>query len=77
MRSSARVPGCGWPRSRGVAATLLAVVSGTIGVRPRSAISALALPPLAAVAIAALDAHRRLLWPSLAALVALRRRRRA
>jgi heme o synthase len=52
----------------GVAATVLAVVSGTIGVG-HAAVSALAVPPLAAVAVAASWVHRRLLAPSLLALV--------
>ena len=52
----------------GVAATLLAVVSGTLGVG-HDLVSALAVPPLAAVAVAAWWAHRRLLGPALAALV--------
>jgi len=52
----------------GVAATVLAVVSGTIGVG-HDAVSALAVPPLAAVAVAAWWAHRRLLAPSVLALV--------
>jgi protoheme IX farnesyltransferase len=52
----------------GVAATVLAVVSGTIGVG-HDAVSALAVPPLAAVAVAASWVHRRLLAPSLLALV--------
>jgi protoheme IX farnesyltransferase len=51
-----------------VAGTLLAVVSGTVGVGHEE-ISALAVPPLVAVAIAGWAAHRPLLWPSLAALV--------
>ena len=51
----------------GVAGTLLAVVSGTVGVRHEE-ISALAVPPLAALAIAGWTTHRRLLWPSLLAL---------
>jgi heme o synthase len=51
-----------------VAATVLAVVSGTVGVG-HDAVSALAVPPLAAVAVAAWWAHRRLLAPSLLALV--------
>lgn len=50
-----------------VAGTLLAVVSGTLGVRHEE-ISALAVPPLAALAIAGWTTHRRLLWPSLLAL---------
>jgi protoheme IX farnesyltransferase len=52
----------------GVAATVLAVVSGTVGVG-HDAVSALAVPPLAAVAVAAWWAHRRLRAPSLLALV--------
>jgi protoheme IX farnesyltransferase len=52
------------------AATLVAVVSGTFGPgAAHSLLSALALPPLVAVAVAAWVAHRRLLAPSLAALV--------
>jgi heme o synthase len=50
-----------------VAGTLLAVVSGTVGIRHEE-ISALAVPPLAALAIAGWTTHRRLLWPSLLAL---------
>ena len=50
-----------------VTGTLLAVVSGTLGVRHEE-ISALAVPPLAALAIAGWTTHRRLLWPSLLAL---------
>ena len=50
-----------------VTGTLLAVVSGTLGVRHEE-ISALAIPPLAALAIAGWTTHRRLLWPSLLAL---------
>ena len=52
------------------AATLLAVVSGTasLGTAHR-ALAALAVPPLAALVVAAWVAHRRLLVPSLAALV--------
>jgi protoheme IX farnesyltransferase len=52
----------------GVAGTVFAVVSGTLGTR-HELISALALPPLAAVAIAAWVAHRRLLAPALLAVV--------
>jgi heme o synthase len=52
----------------GVAATVLAVVSGTVGVG-HDAVSALAVPPLAAVAVAAWWAHRKLLAPSLLALL--------
>jgi protoheme IX farnesyltransferase len=51
----------------GVAGTLLAVVSGAAGVGHEE-ISALAVPPLVAVAIAGWTSRRRLLWPSLAAL---------
>ena len=50
-----------------VAGTLLAVVSGTAGFGHEE-ISALAVPPLVAVAVAGWTAHRRLLWPSLVAL---------
>ena len=52
----------------GVAGTLLAVVSGTTGVGHEE-ISALAVPPLVAVAIAGWNAHRHLLWPSILALM--------
>ncbi len=52
----------------GVAATLLAVVSGTLAVG-HDVVSALALPPLAAVVVAAWWTHRRLLEPSTLALV--------
>ena len=52
----------------GVAGTALAVASGTVGVG-HDLVSALAVPPLAAVAVAAWWAHRRLLGPSLLALV--------
>jgi protoheme IX farnesyltransferase len=51
----------------GVVGTHLAVVSGTLGVGHRE-ISALAVPPLAAVAIAGWAAHRQLLAPSVLAL---------
>jgi protoheme IX farnesyltransferase len=51
----------------GVAGTLLAVVSGTIGAGHEE-ISALAVPPLVALAVAAWAAHRHLLRPSLVAL---------
>lgn len=51
----------------GVAGTLLAVVSGTIGAGHEE-VSALAVPPLAALVVAAFAAHRHLLWPSLLAL---------
>ncbi len=51
----------------GVAGTLLAVVSGTLGTE-HELVSALAVPPLVAVAVAAFWAHRRLLTPSLVAL---------
>ena len=70
MRSDA-APGA-WLRLvavGGAAATLLAVVSGTVGPQAaHSLLSALALPPLVAVAVAAWVAYRRLLLPSLAAL---------
>jgi protoheme IX farnesyltransferase len=52
----------------GVLGTLLAVVSGTTGVE-HQLISALALPPLAAVAVAAWWTHRQLLAPALLAVV--------
>ena len=53
----------------GAAATLVAVVSGAIGPGPaHSLLSAFALPPLVAVAVAAWLAHRRLVVPSFAAL---------
>jgi protoheme IX farnesyltransferase len=52
----------------GVAGTLLAVGSGTIGIE-HELISALALPPLAAVAVAAFWAHRELRTPALLAVV--------
>jgi heme o synthase len=51
----------------GAAGALLAVVSGTVGVE-HAYVSAVAVPPLAAVAVAALWAHRRLVAPSFAAL---------
>ena len=51
----------------GVTGTLLAVISGTLGVG-HDVVSALAVPPLAAVAVAAWWTHRRLLAPSLLAL---------
>jgi protoheme IX farnesyltransferase len=51
----------------GVAGTLLAVVSGTIGAAHEE-IAAIAAPPLLALAVAAWAAHRHLLWPALAAL---------
>jgi heme o synthase len=51
------------------AATLLAVVSGAAGLdTAHRALAALAVPPLAALVVAAWLAHRRLLVPSLAAL---------
>jgi heme o synthase len=51
------------------AATLVAVVSGTLGPgAAHSLLSALALPPLVAIVIAAWVAHRPLLVPSLVAL---------
>ena len=51
----------------GVAGTVLAVASGAAGVG-HDVVSALAVPPLAAVAVAAWWAHRRLLVPSVLAL---------
>jgi protoheme IX farnesyltransferase len=52
------------------AATLLAVVSGAAGLdTAHRALAALAVPPLVALVVAAWLAHRRLLVPSLAALV--------
>jgi heme o synthase len=51
----------------GVAGTVLAVASGAADVG-HDVVSALAVPPLAAVAVAAWWAHRRLLVPSLLAL---------
>ena len=52
------------------AATLVAVVSGTFGPgAAHSLLSALALPPLVAIVVAAWVAYRRLLAPSLVALV--------
>jgi protoheme IX farnesyltransferase len=52
------------------AATLVAVVSGTIGPGAgHSMLSALALPPLVALVVAAWVAHRRLLVPAVGALV--------
>jgi heme o synthase len=52
------------------AGTLLAVVSGSLGLgAAHRLLAALALPPLAALVAAAWVAHRRLLGPSLAALV--------
>jgi len=51
----------------GVAGTLLAVVSGTLGLG-HEYVSALAGPPLAAVVVAAWVAHRHLLAPALVAL---------
>ena len=54
----------------GAAATLVAVVSGTVGpTATHSLLSALALPPLVAVAVAAWIAYRPLLSSSLGALV--------
>jgi len=52
----------------GVVGTLLAVVSGTLGLG-HEYVSALAAPPLVAVAVAAWIVHRRLLLPALAALI--------
>jgi heme o synthase len=51
----------------GAAGTVLAVVSGAAGIG-HDVVSALAVPPLAAVVVAAWWAHRRLLAPSLLAL---------
>ncbi|MDP8910845.1 MAG: hypothetical protein M3M94_02120, partial [Actinomycetota bacterium] len=52
------------------AATLLAVVSGALHLgTTHRALSALALPPLVALVVAAIVAHRRLVVVSLAALV--------
>ncbi len=51
----------------GVAGTVLAVVSGAAGVG-HDVVSALAVPPLAAVVVAAWWSHRRLLVPTLLAL---------
>jgi protoheme IX farnesyltransferase len=52
------------------AGTLLAVVSGSLGLgTAHRVLAALALPPLVALVAAAWVAHRRLLGPSLAALV--------
>jgi protoheme IX farnesyltransferase len=54
----------------GAAATLLAVVSGSVGLGAgHRVLAALALPPLAAVAAAAWVTYRRLLAPAVAALV--------
>jgi heme o synthase len=64
VRSDAVTPGP-WLRLTALcaaAATLVAVVSGTLGPEAaHSLLSALALPPLAALAVAAWVAHRRLL----------------
>ena len=51
----------------GVAGALLAIVSGSVGVE-HSYVSALAVPPLVALVVAAVWTHRRLLVPSAAAL---------
>ena len=51
----------------GVAGTLLAVTSGTLGFE-HSYVSAVAVPPLAALVVAALWAHGRLVAPSFVAL---------
>ena len=70
MRSNSSRPGF-WLQLAallGVAGTLLAVVSGTLGLG-HEYVSALAVPPLVAVAVAAWIAHRQLLGPALAALV--------
>ena len=54
----------------GASGTLVAVVSGTAGLGAgHRVLAALALPPLAAVVAAAWVSYRRLLYPSLAALV--------
>jgi protoheme IX farnesyltransferase len=54
----------------GAAATLLAVVSGSVGLGAgHRVLAALALPPLAAVTAAAWVTYRRLLAPAMAALV--------
>jgi protoheme IX farnesyltransferase len=54
----------------GAAGTLVAVVSGATGLgTAHRVLAALALPPLAAVVAAAWVSHRRLLYPSVAALV--------
>jgi protoheme IX farnesyltransferase len=54
----------------GAAGTLLAVVSGSAGLgTEHRVLAALALPPLAAVAAAAWVSYRRLLYPSVAALI--------
>ena len=54
----------------GAAGTLVAVVSGSAGLgTAHRVLAALALPPLAAVVAAAWVSHRRLLYPSVAALV--------
>src|SRR5438552_13581557 len=70
MRSASPGP---WLRLTALAAagaTLLAVVSGAAGLDAEHRIlAALALPPLVALVIAAWLAHRRLLRPTLAALV--------
>ena len=69
MSSSARRPGP-WLQLAallGAFGALLAVVSGTLGLG-HEYVSALAAPPLVAVAVAAWVAHRRLLWPAFAAL---------
>ena len=70
MRSS--VPPGPWLRMTalaGMAGCVVAVVSGTLELgTAHGLLSALALPPLAALAVSAWVAHRRLLVPSLAAL---------
>ena len=62
-----------WLRSTavlGAAGTLVAVISGSAGLGAgHRVLAALALPPLAAVVAAAWVEHRRLLYPSTAALV--------
>ena len=72
-RDIAPVAPCPWLRLTAIgaaAATLLAVVSGATGLgTAHRVLAALAVPPLVAVAIAGWAAHRRLLGPSLTALV--------
>ena len=54
----------------GAAGTLLAVVSGSAGLgTAHRVLAALALPPLAAVVASAWVSYRRLLYPSVAALI--------
>ncbi|MEJ7567183.1 MAG: heme o synthase [Gaiellaceae bacterium] len=52
----------------GIAGTVLAVVSGTLGLG-HEYVSAIAAPPLVAVVVAAWIAHRQLLGPAFAALI--------